>query len=279
MSQQITLERIDLFTALKFGFVLGTFLALVGAVLFFMSYLWARAQLLQSPFFAPSLFNPSPVLPIPDIPAVLLILLVYIILGAVLYAFSVWLLAVIYNFVAGFSGGLIFQIKSASPVVNPQVAAPVAAAAAIPLAYNPSYAPANVTPNAMPPSTPATPMQPAPMNPFVAPVAAAAMPQAQPAANVPPAPLFVGVSNPSLRIALTKPVTRIGSGFDNDLVVSSARVAQHHAEIRYEGGRYILYDVSDGKGVSVNGRAIQQSNMLKNNFQVTLGDTTFVFQQ
>lgn len=267
MSQPITLERIGLLGALKFGFVLGAFFALVGAFFSFLFYLWLRVQLAQLPFFAPSPFNPTPLVPLPEIPTVLLTLLVYVILGAVLYGISVWLLAVIYNFVAAFSGGLIFHIKGmnlASPAALPLIVP----AAVAPL-YNPQ-SPANAVPVPQSPQ-PAVSPQPASVNPI--PAAISQAPAVQGGA------WFIGVSNPALRVALTRPVTRIGSAPGNDLVVTSPRVAAHHAEIRLENGRYIVYDVSNGIGVTVNGRAIQQSNMLKNGFNVALGDATFVFQQ
>lgn len=273
MSQKITLERIDLLTALKFGFALGALLALLGAAFFFVFYMWLLSLLSSSPFFAPSPFNPQPVLPLPGLGVIVTWLLVYVVLGALLYAFVVWLYAVIYNLIASITGGLQFQISSPLAIGNPQLGA---AAAATPV-FNPPSAPSpsassyTPLPPANPPANP-FPMQPAPMPQTPAPTF-----QAAPIAQT--SPWLVGITNPMLRVELSRPVTRIGSANGNDLVVPSARVAAHHAEIRIENGRYILHDVSNGIGISVNGRAIQGSNMLKNNFQIVLGDMTFVFQQ
>ncbi|GIL15501.1 MAG: hypothetical protein BroJett039_06740 [Chloroflexota bacterium] len=263
MSQRITLERIDLRTALKFGFVLGAMLALIGAAFLFLFYLWALSVLRSNPLFAPSPFNPQPVLPLPEIGGVLLWLLVYVIFAAVVYALVVWLYAVIYNAVASVSGGLVFYVQGIQMSANAPL--PMPTPAPIASTFNPFPAPTNVVPDQMLMHSTPMPSMPAPTF--------------QAAPNVQSGVWLIGAANPALRIELTRPVTRIGSAMGNDLVVPSARVAAYHAEIRIENGRYILHDVSNGMGVMVNGRAVQGSNMLKNGFQVTLGDVTFVFQQ
>lgn len=256
MSQQITLERIGLLGALKFGFVLGAFLALLGGSLFMFLYWIAAAQFSRSPFASA----------LPGFGQVLVSIIIYVIFAAILYAISVWLLAVLYNLIASVSSGLIFQIRGlnlASPAPTPMFApAPMATPTAVAPVYN---TPANAMPPALPNQTPA------PTPPTLA-------AQFQPIPGVQTGAWFIGISNPALRIALTRPVTRIGSAPGNDLVVPSANVAAQHAEICIENGLYIIHDVSNGLGVTVNGRVVQQSNMLKHGFNVALGDATFVFQ-
>ncbi|OQY99747.1 MAG: hypothetical protein B6D41_00765 [Chloroflexi bacterium UTCFX4] len=263
MSQRITLQRIDLRTALKFGFVLGAMLALIGATFLLLFYLWALSILRSNPLFAPSPFNPQPVLPLPEIGSVLLWLLVYVLFAAVVYALVVWLYTVIYNAVASVSGGLVFHVQGIQAPSNAPLPMPTPAPSAS--SFNPFPAPTNVVPDQMLMHSAPMPSMPAPTF--------------QAAPNVQAGVWLIGVSNPLLRVELSRSVTRVGSAMGNDLVIPSPRVAAYHAEIRIENGRYILHDVSNGMGVMVNQRQVQGSNMLKNNFQVTLGDTTFVFQQ
>jgi pSer/pThr/pTyr-binding forkhead associated (FHA) protein len=52
-------------------------------------------------------------------------------------------------------------------------------------------------------------------------------------------------------------------------------LAAHHAEIRFENNRYILYDLSSGNSW-VNGRQIT-ANMLKDGFTVRLDSTELIF--
>lgn len=52
-----------------------------------------------------------------------------------------------------------------------------------------------------------------------------------------------------------------------------------HAEIRFENNRYyVLYDLSRGQ-TWVDGRPVQQANLLKNGFQIRVGNYVLTFQQ
>ncbi|HZQ07563.1 MAG TPA: FHA domain-containing protein [Anaerolineae bacterium] len=243
MKQQITIQHIDLLPALKFGFALGTFFALIGAVIVLVLYLLVAAANQQI----------TPLLP--SLPQVLVTLVIYIVLGAVIYGISVWLMAVIYNLVASWSGGLVFQVWNQAAALSPASAPMPAASAATPSS---NY-------SNTPPSS-----QPAFIN-----TTSASAPTPQPAANS--SPWLVSVNNPTLRVALAKPTITIGSALGNDLVLASPRVAQRQAEIRLENGRHILYDLGTGQGTFVNGRAVQ-ANMLRDGFHITFGDTEFIYQ-
>lgn len=69
--------------------------------------------------------------------------------------------------------------------------------------------------------------------------------------------------------------TRIGSSPDNQIVLGG--LAATHALIRWENGRFILYDYSGGQ-TWVNGRSLVGPNMLKPGFQIRLGAQEFLFQ-
>lgn len=70
-------------------------------------------------------------------------------------------------------------------------------------------------------------------------------------------------------------VTTLGSAPDNDINLPG--LLPHHAEIRFENNRYVLYDLSGGQ-VVVQQRQVQGVNMLKTGFEVRLGTFEFTFQ-
>jgi pSer/pThr/pTyr-binding forkhead associated (FHA) protein len=43
-------------------------------------------------------------------------------------------------------------------------------------------------------------------------------------------------------IPLGKKVTRLGRQLDNDVVFHEEAISRFHAEIRYESGKYVVYD-------------------------------------
>jgi pSer/pThr/pTyr-binding forkhead associated (FHA) protein len=67
-------------------------------------------------------------------------------------------------------------------------------------------------------------------------------------------------------------VTAIGRSADNDIVLDAPGVSAHHAEVRYEAGRYILYDRGSTNGTFVNGRRISGPNMIKGGWTVKVGE-------
>jgi hypothetical protein len=82
--------------------------------------------------------------------------------------------------------------------------------------------------------------------------------------------------NPQQRWPLKSGVTRLGSAPDND--VTLADLALRHAEIRFEGDRYILYDLSNGQ-TWVNDRHVAGRNLLKEGFKIRLGSHELIFHR
>ncbi|HLZ22153.1 MAG TPA: DUF3662 and FHA domain-containing protein [Ktedonobacterales bacterium] len=78
---------------------------------------------------------------------------------------------------------------------------------------------------------------------------------------------------------LTKPVIQIGRHLTNDVVINGKRVSRHHAQIRYEHGQWVLYDLGSTNGVGINGVLTHQPVPLKNNDRVAVGEFEFVFQR
>ena len=97
--------------------------------------------------------------------------------------------------------------------------------------------------------------------------------QQPPVAPVPwPAVLWLIDQSTGGRYALRPGITTIGRGGDNDIVLDAPSVSAHHAEIRYENGRYILHDRGSTNGTFVNGRRISGPNMIKAGWIVKLGE-------
>ena len=59
-------------------------------------------------------------------------------------------------------------------------------------------------------------------------------------------------------IPLEKKVTRLGRQLGNDVVLQEESVSRFHAEIRYEDGKFILYDNNSTAGTYVNSKRIDR---------------------
>lgn len=59
-------------------------------------------------------------------------------------------------------------------------------------------------------------------------------------------------------IPLEKKVTRIGRQLDNDVVFHEEAISRFHAEIRYEGEKYVLYDNNSTAGTYVNSKRVER---------------------
>jgi pSer/pThr/pTyr-binding forkhead associated (FHA) protein len=71
-------------------------------------------------------------------------------------------------------------------------------------------------------------------------------------------------------------ITRIGRGFDNDMVLEDRTVSRNHAEVRFEHGDFHLVDLDSTNGVRVNGRRIKR-HVLRPGDRVHFGSVEFAF--
>lgn len=76
--------------------------------------------------------------------------------------------------------------------------------------------------------------------------------------------------------SLAKSVTRLGRQLDNDIVFQEVSVSRKHAEIRYEGGQYILCDQQSTSGTFVNGLRIERC-VLNSGDLISLAKVQFMF--
>ena len=63
-----------------------------------------------------------------------------------------------------------------------------------------------------------------------------------------------------------------------DITIEDDAMSREHAKIRFEGGRFWIYDLASRNGTFVNDRKIQRQ-MLMDGDQIQLGDTVFVFKE
>jgi len=62
-----------------------------------------------------------------------------------------------------------------------------------------------------------------------------------------------------------------------DLILDDASVSAQHAQVRYERGQFVIYDLASTNGTFVNNRRIQRQSLMDNDV-VRLGNTTLVFK-
>jgi DNA-binding response OmpR family regulator len=67
---------------------------------------------------------------------------------------------------------------------------------------------------------------------------------------------------------LNKDITTIGRWQDNDVIIPDRWVSRHHAEIRREGTRYVVYDLDSKNGLFVNGRRLVDPLPLEDGDQI-----------
>lgn len=97
--------------------------------------------------------------------------------------------------------------------------------------------------------------------------------------SLPPAWLTLYKPSQGQPMKLSKPVIQIGRHLTNDVVINGKRVSRHHAQIRFEHGQWVLYDMGSTNGVGINGALTHQPVPLKNNDRVAVGEFEFVFQR
>ena len=131
--------------------------------------------------------------------------------------------------------------------------------------------PAPVPAAPTPPAAPAPPVRP-PTNQALRGVSGTQILSADEAraAGITRETLVLSMGGTDLR--LSKRVTTIGRGRDNDLVVPDPNVSRAHAEIRHVGLDYYLVDMDSTNGVEVNGRRVKR-HALANGDRIVMGTT------
>ncbi len=77
-------------------------------------------------------------------------------------------------------------------------------------------------------------------------------------------------------IALNLPVINIGRRSDNHLILNDPSVSRIHAQLRAQGGKYIVFDLDSARGTKVNGKPIRLQELASGDV-ITLGDVPLVY--
>lgn len=78
---------------------------------------------------------------------------------------------------------------------------------------------------------------------------------------------------------IERPILHIGRHGDNDIVVNDRRVSRYHAEIRFERGQFVMYDLGSLNGIGINGRLTRGPVVLQDGDIVGVGNHEFIFQR
>jgi hypothetical protein len=107
-------------------------------------------------------------------------------------------------------------------------------------------------------------------------------PQAAPAPPMPQAVLRLrrrgGQGGAEQVYRLDREVIQIGRHVSNDIVVNDRRVSRHHAQVRYENGRFVIYDLGSLNGIGINRTTVRQ-HTLRDGDLVSVGSYDFIFHQ
>jgi len=83
---------------------------------------------------------------------------------------------------------------------------------------------------------------------------------------------------PGQTYPVNRDVIHIGRHTTNDIVVNDKRISRYHAEIRFEHGQFVIYDLGSLNGISVNRTRTPQAT-LHNGDLVDVGSYSFVFER
>jgi len=97
--------------------------------------------------------------------------------------------------------------------------------------------------------------------------------------SIPPAWLTLYRPSRGQPMRLERPITHIGRHLTNEIIVNDRRVSRHHAEIRYEHGQFVVYDLGSTNGIKINGAPTRNPVALRNNDMLTVGSHEFIFQR
>jgi hypothetical protein len=79
-------------------------------------------------------------------------------------------------------------------------------------------------------------------------------------------------------LPLQKAIIHIGRHSSNDIVIQDPMVSREHLQLRAQGGRYFLFDLSSTGGTSINGMLVHTAT-LKPGDVVRIGQTTLIYNQ
>lgn len=82
------------------------------------------------------------------------------------------------------------------------------------------------------------------------------------------------IDNFGVEYNITGPTVQIGSGAERTIKLDEPDILDLHAELRLEDSKWVLFDLSDGRGIKVNGEVIQTSEPLSDGDIISIGSVT-----
>ncbi|MFO0896439.1 MAG: ATP-binding protein [Pirellulales bacterium] len=83
--------------------------------------------------------------------------------------------------------------------------------------------------------------------------------------------------NQGARFELTEELSSLGRDGSSDLQVNDTEVSRRHAQLRRDGGHYLLSDLGSSNGTYLNGRRIEDEQPLASGDQVQIGGTLMLY--
>ncbi|HEY7974490.1 MAG TPA: FhaA domain-containing protein [Ktedonobacterales bacterium] len=108
---------------------------------------------------------------------------------------------------------------------------------------------------------------------------AAPLPSADPNVQIPPAWLTLLQPARGEPMRLDRQTISIGRHNTNDIIVNERRVSRFHAEVKYEHGQFMLYDLKSVNGVQVNGAKVTRPVPLQDRDIISVCGYEFIFQR
>ncbi|HZC08247.1 MAG TPA: FhaA domain-containing protein [Ktedonobacterales bacterium] len=97
--------------------------------------------------------------------------------------------------------------------------------------------------------------------------------------QIPPAWLTLLQPSRGQPMRLDRQTIRIGRHNTNDIIVNERRVSRFHAEVKYEHGQFMLYDLKSVNGVQVNGARVTHPVPLQDRDMIHVCGYEFIFQR
>jgi hypothetical protein len=101
----------------------------------------------------------------------------------------------------------------------------------------------------------------------------------RPLPSLPQAWLTIRVPNGQQVYRIEKPVVKIGRQLNNDIIVEDKRVSRYHAQIKYQNGQFMLFDLGSTNGITVNGMPGVRQHALRSGDRFTIGSYDFYFER
>lgn len=79
------------------------------------------------------------------------------------------------------------------------------------------------------------------------------------------------------KLTFQKDIISIGRKSDNDIMIKDSEMSRHHAAIRFEEGKYLIYDLKSTNGIYYRDVRVKEKQVLKPSTEIKIGSHTITF--